>query len=95
MKEGGGEVITITSAAQPKAILLLLFQLSSCHLQNIMHFKFCYANFFRGAIFSNNKRSGIEQKAFHGTDPGVPRAVPSQTMAYCSKQAHLSPSIKH
>lgn len=48
-----GGFITITSAAQPKAILLPLFQLSSCHLQNIMHFGFFYANFFflGGTIF--------------------------------------------
>lgn len=51
MKAGGGGVINITSAAQPKAILLLLFQLSSCHLPNIMHFKFFYANFFGGHFF--------------------------------------------
>lgn len=50
--------ITITSAAQPKAILLPLFQLSSCHLQNIMHFGFFYAN-FSGDNFFNNKHSGI------------------------------------
>lgn len=92
-RQAGG-VITITSAAQPKAILLPLFQLSSCHLQNIMHFGFFYAN-FSGDNFSNNERSGIEQKAFHAADRGVHRAVPSQTMAYCSEQAHLSPSIKH
>lgn len=41
-----GGVITITSATQPKAILLPLFQLSSCHLQSIMHFGFFYAIFF-------------------------------------------------
>lgn len=53
MRAGRGGFITITSAAQPKAILLPLFQLSSCHLQNIMHFGFFYANFFflGGTIF--------------------------------------------
>lgn len=45
-----GGLITITRAALPKAILLPLFQLSSCHLQNIMHFEFFYANFQQYAL---------------------------------------------
>lgn len=73
MKEGGGEVITITSAAQPKAILLLLFQLSSCHLQNIMHFKFCYANFFSGGNFFPTIRArASNRKPFMAQTLGCP-----------------------
>lgn len=65
-----GGFISITSAVQPKAILLPLFQLSSCHLQNIMHFGFFYANFFGGTIFPTIRTWASNRKSFMAWTPG-------------------------
>lgn len=71
----GRGVISITRPAQPKAILLPLFQLSSCHLHNIMHFGCFYAN-FGGDNFSYNEHRASNRKLFMAQTPGSPE--PSQ-----------------
>lgn len=97
-RQAGG-FITITSAAQPKAILLPLFQLSSCHLQNIMHFGFFYANFSRGgrAIFFSSTIStqASNRKPFMAQTLGCPKPCQVKQWLIALSEWHLSPSIKH